>query len=470
MSNAPILILQMQRMGDLILTFPLLGWLQRRYPDHPLWVVAESRFFQGLMQLAPKVVFFPPEMADRLAHTTYHSVINLSHRPDAARLSGILRTEHRLGSYTRGGGTYIAGFWQLYRASIVHNNRHNRFHWGDLHLLDTLPPETMPKLGYPEPMAPETTSRGCVGLFVGASEPEKRPEPPFWGALGRALLRKGLRPLFLGGPEDKPLARAAEQAAGITGCNMCGRFSLVQLAHTLRTLDLFVTPDTGPMHLAAWVGTPVLNLSMGNVNAWETGPVASGHHILRTTSSCGGCWQCCRTRPVCREAFHPSRVALVVQTLISHPAQAGRLELPGLALYRTGRDTRGLYVLDTVGQKPTGSRDILGNFWKSWFLAASDPTCHPTDLSETLGRLASANPALPDVLRRTTLKLSMEITRQIRRGGAPFPSDFWKAHPPLLRPLTGYLHLCLQNGEYGAASWQAALDAVAQLAARFEEI
>ena len=44
----PLLVLQMQRMGDLILTFPLLGWLARHNPGHPVWTVAEPRFFSAL--------------------------------------------------------------------------------------------------------------------------------------------------------------------------------------------------------------------------------------------------------------------------------------------------------------------------------------------------------------------------------------------------------------------------------------
>ena len=38
----PILVIQMQRMGDLILSFPLFLWLMRRYPGHPLWIRSEE--------------------------------------------------------------------------------------------------------------------------------------------------------------------------------------------------------------------------------------------------------------------------------------------------------------------------------------------------------------------------------------------------------------------------------------------
>ena len=41
--NAPILVLQMQRMGDLVLTFPLLAWLRAEHPRRPLWGGGEEK-------------------------------------------------------------------------------------------------------------------------------------------------------------------------------------------------------------------------------------------------------------------------------------------------------------------------------------------------------------------------------------------------------------------------------------------
>ncbi|WP_348981287.1 hypothetical protein [Salidesulfovibrio onnuriiensis] len=53
MEKKPVLVLQMQRMGDLILSFPLFLWLERAFPGHPVWVVAEEGFYKPLMPLAP---------------------------------------------------------------------------------------------------------------------------------------------------------------------------------------------------------------------------------------------------------------------------------------------------------------------------------------------------------------------------------------------------------------------------------
>ena len=97
MSADPLLVLQLQRMGDLILTFPLLLALKKRWPGHPIWVAAEPQFFQELMPLAPEVVFFPPSHCPTLARGHYAAAINLSARPEAAACLAGLEAGLKLG-------------------------------------------------------------------------------------------------------------------------------------------------------------------------------------------------------------------------------------------------------------------------------------------------------------------------------------------------------------------------------------
>ena len=69
----PILVIQMQRMGDLILSFPLFLWLMRRYPGHPLWVAADPRFFRPLRPIDPTVHYledFSTERTGELSNTS----------------------------------------------------------------------------------------------------------------------------------------------------------------------------------------------------------------------------------------------------------------------------------------------------------------------------------------------------------------------------------------------------------------
>jgi ADP-heptose:LPS heptosyltransferase len=309
MQNAPILILQMQRMGDLILTFPVMGWLRAAYPDHPIWVVGEETFFETVLRLGPEAVYFPYSAADRLARNRYHLVINVSHRPEAAELAGRTEADAHFGPVSRNGTVYIHGLWQLYRASIVHNNRHNQFHWADLNALDILPPRRIYSTQWPPPRA-ESGGQGRIGLFLGASEPDKHPDALFWAELASLLLKRDLKPVLLGGAAEAALGRQVAALLKAPSLNLCGRFSLLELSDFLSSVSLLVTPDTGPMHLAAWLGVPTLNLSLGPVNAWETAPAPHGHLVARTSVSCSVCWRCVQSSQRCRASFESSDALL----------------------------------------------------------------------------------------------------------------------------------------------------------------
>lgn len=462
MTAEPTLIIQMQRMGDLIMTFPLIGWLRALEPHRPVWVVAERHFFEGLVALCPEATLFPAEAALSLGKTVFHRVVNLSHRPEAASLASGIQAAQHLGPVIRpDGGTRIEGFWQLYRASLVHNNRHNRFHWADLNALDIIPSGALRNTSWPAAEVGRETGR--IGLFVGASEAAKRPEPAFWASLARHLVRRGLRPVFLGGPAERDAGREAASLAGLNGSDLCGRFSLIELAAFFQTLDLVVTPDTGPMHLAAWAGTPTLNLSLGPVNAWETAPAPPGHLILRTTASCRGCWQCTKEKHLCHVRFDAPRIAALVRTLCSGRASASALpSLPGLRLSQTSRDDSGLFTLIPAHDHTPSSRDLVSTFWHHWFQSRPrriDPI-HATHAWQALVR---HNQHLATAFSCAVARLGNTFSRRLRTGGALDPS-FWESAPPMLRPLTGFLHLYLQNNDFSPKAWSTTLDMLADLA------
>lgn len=324
MSADPVLVLQLQRMGDLILTFPLLSRLKQRWPGHPVWVVAEPQFFRELMPLAPEVVFFPPQHCPTLARGRYAAAINLSGRPEASACLARLDADRKIGAAALSNGLHIFGYWQLYRAALTQNNHNNAFHWSDLYLLDLDPSARLVDVGH---SLPKGAGTGRVGLILGASETAKRPDAVFWARLAARLAQAGVTPIFLGGPAEADLGEEVARLSGLAGANLCGRLSLREVAEIVQTLDLCVTPDTGPMHLADWLGVPVLNLSMGPVHALETGPASPGQWVLRANMSCVGCWQCRRPGLYCKQAFTPTAVAEVVMSLLRRPQAQPRIPL-----------------------------------------------------------------------------------------------------------------------------------------------
>jgi ADP-heptose:LPS heptosyltransferase len=448
-------------MGDLILAFPLIETLRRRMPGHPVWVVAEPQFFGELMPLSPQVVFFPPSHCGTLARGRYALAVNLSGRPEAAQCLARLESPVKLGPAALEDGLFIYGNWHLYRAALTQNNRHNAFHWADLHLMDIMEGADLSAVGH---SLPKRAGGRRVGLMLGASEAAKRPDADFWARLARRLVRARASPVFLGGKAEIPLGEEVARKSGLPRANLCGRLSLAELAQMLRTLALFITPDTGPMHLADLLGVPVLNLSMGPVHAGETGPRSPGQWILRAGLSCVGCWQCVHATPRCKRVFTPGAVAEVALGLLDNPQKPPPLNR--LVLFRTGRDALGLYRLEAGGNTPS-CRALLEDFWQAAFLHIHDSSRRAPALAR-LRALEESFPALHRRLGGGLARLTARCSGRIRHGETLRP-DFWKREMPLLRIFTGWLHMFLQNSRYSREGWSAALERLTLLRRLFRQ-
>lgn len=469
MSEEPILLLQGRRIGDLILTFPLMARLNALYPRNPLWLAGEEQFFRELMPLAPKAVFFPLSHLPLLAQGSYEGLVNLGceHAPAVFNV----RSRFRFGYFRQGDGLRLQGFWQLYRASLTRNNRHNAFHWSDLNCMD-LP--GMPPLGKIMPAGRKDGKKRSrrIGLVVGASEPAKHPDEHFWGQLGRRLAESGYWPYFLGGPADRELAAAAAGIMGRPEANLAGRFSLPELAELMRGLELCISPDTGPMHLADWVGTRVLNLSMGPVHARETGPSSPGQWVLSANMSCVGCWQCSRRMPYCRPAFQPALVAAYAKAIIEGENSPARQAAPDshdqsqrLILWRTRRDEYGLHDLEpAAGARPPQARVLLEKFWQAAFLSYAAPQGAPDFwrlLQKRARELGAGQPRLAEALRANLGRMLAQCARLLGKGSF-LENSFWRSQPGMTRLLAGHTQMFLQNEDYARNARATALERIAR--------
>lgn len=447
----------MQRMGDLILSYPLMIWLARTHPDRPIFVAAEESFYKPLMKISPAVTYFPWSGTKVLLKHDYELVINLSIQEKAAILAHSVRAEHKIGpTQDENGVRFVHGQWQLYRTSLVRNNLYNRYHWADLNALDVVSYNDMARTRFDEPRTLADSNK--VGVFIGASEEAKRPAPEFQAALIRELLNRGLRPILFGGPAEKDLGKTIMRLADAPALNMVGKLGLEEFGAIGQTLSLFITPDTGPMHLAAWTGLKSLNLSMGNVNPWETGPYQPGHFVLRADMDCAkGCWHCTRSRLYCHDPFEPSRIAALARRLAAGDPvkKLEALRLPGLDLYRTGKRD-GLYSLNRLGNVPPDEERLFSRFWQSFF-GARFGLRDESRPAEAWKSLAAAAPASAEALLAHIPKIGRQLTAGLKTGSID-DETFWSESPKEAKPLTGFLHMALENGNYGRPAWAAAME------------
>ncbi len=130
-----------------------------------------------------------------------------------------------------------------------------------------------------------------VGLFPGAGWKLREWMPERFAAVGDRLIERfGAAVLIFGGPGETALV--ARVAARMRGCpvSFAGALSVRELAASVAECDLFLTNDTGPMHIAAAVGTPTLSL-FGPGNHVRFQPLGPAHRMIRHAVPCSPCKQ-----------------------------------------------------------------------------------------------------------------------------------------------------------------------------------
>jgi len=128
--------------------------------------------------------------------------------------------------------------------------------------------------------------RESVGEFIvmnpGAGWGAKQWPAERYGAVAKRLAQNGLEVLINSGPGEADLAQSVQGTSG--GCAKIVTCSIPDLIALTRRVRLFIGGDTGPMHLAAALGIPVVGI-FGPTNPARNGPFGTRSIILRSPSS-----------------------------------------------------------------------------------------------------------------------------------------------------------------------------------------
>ena len=145
----------------------------------------------------------------------------------------------------------------------------------------------------------EKMSQPIFGLNPGAEYgPAKRwPVEKFIAAAKKIQRQTNCIWLIFGGKNDAELtgciaSKITDHASRITHHNLAGKTSLRELMALLKTCRVLLTNDTGPMHVAAALGTPVV-VPFGSTSPELTGPGLPGdsrHHLIKSDAPCSPCF------------------------------------------------------------------------------------------------------------------------------------------------------------------------------------
>jgi lipopolysaccharide heptosyltransferase II len=158
----------------------------------------------------------------------------------------------------------------------------------------------------------EIRNSKLILLQPGARWLNKRWPVEYFARLVGALAETfpGARFAILGDQGDQPLGEMISRAAPGRCLNLCGATSLPEMIEWVRRGDLMVTNDTGPMHVAAALGKPLVAL-FGPTEPRRTGPYGQLENVLRLDLPCSPCLNsnCHFEKPEeCLRALTPDQV------------------------------------------------------------------------------------------------------------------------------------------------------------------
>ena len=123
--------------------------------------------------------------------------------------------------------------------------------------------------------------------------------------------------VLFGSAGERPLLAGIAAAARPVPVDWAGRTPLPILAECFRRIDLLVTNDTGPMHLAAAVGTRTIAI-FGSTSPTWTRPWGEGHVVVDHPVPCAPCFQrTCRIGTLCLNGVEAERVSSEARALLA---------------------------------------------------------------------------------------------------------------------------------------------------------
>jgi heptosyltransferase-1 len=164
----------------------------------------------------------------------------------------------------------------------------------------------------------DPSASGFCILNPGAGWGAKCWPPSSFAEVARRLAEVGIRSLVNFGPGEKPLAEQVADASG--GAAEAISCTVSQLVELTGRAGLFIGGDTGPMHLAAALGVPVVGL-FGPTNPERNGPWGTRSMVLRSRQSATSYHHTERPDEAL-QSISPAEVAAAALTLLQQQTSA----------------------------------------------------------------------------------------------------------------------------------------------------
>jgi heptosyltransferase-1 len=175
------------------------------------------------------------------------------------------------------------------------------------------------RLGHLFPENLETKSKINIAINPGGNRPNRRWDPKKFALLAHSLVRKyDARIFLLGGPGEEEMSETIQGRIKDDCIDLSGRLTLDDLVYIISKVNLLITNDSAPMHIAAAAKTPVVAV-FGPEDPSLFGPYTSPqlHRIVQKDVDCQPCSKKDCARPLCLDLITPEEVMEKCVELIS---------------------------------------------------------------------------------------------------------------------------------------------------------
>lgn len=304
-----ILVVQLARLGDILMTWPQIRALKRLHPESQIDLLLRPRFKDAAARLNEinEIIEFPVEnifepllgeplhfnesldalneIIQTLRNKNYDWIVNSTLSPASSYLTYELKNQtNRITGYTRTSDGYLSipDDVSAYIYAQVGIDRNNRVHLSDLFTLMIGGQPSMDDWKTQIEEASPVSFPRYIVVHVGASQEDKKLSPFKWRTFLNHFHKTHKTPIVLIGNEAEQ-KDADFVALGLPQdlvLNLTGQLKFNQLFPLIKNAQLYLGADSAPLHIASLVGTPALNVSLNAVNFWETGPKSKGSRVL----------------------------------------------------------------------------------------------------------------------------------------------------------------------------------------------
>ncbi len=163
------------------------------------------------------------------------------------------------------------------------------------------------------------TPQSFAAFFLGSRWPSRFWFPDATAQVARNLQREyGMGTVLIGGPGEVEFAADVTDKLKTTATNLSGRTSLRDLIGIFSRAQIAIGPDSGPMHIAAAVGTPVISF-WGATSPLRSAPWGSEDFVQSGPAACSPCYvRQCRINRTCMQRITPTQVLATAQQILDH--------------------------------------------------------------------------------------------------------------------------------------------------------